>query len=67
MSQTISRNDLEDALALFPQIILIEEDIILGSQQEVIHNHPLVATRKEPLTFSPALTLNQSLTNSFPA
>jgi hypothetical protein len=44
MSQTISRNDLEDALALFPQIILIEEDIILSSQQEVIHNHPLVAT-----------------------
>jgi hypothetical protein len=67
MSQAIKRNDLEDALALFPQIFLIEEDIILSLQQEIIHNHPLVATLQRAPHLLASTHVSQSLTNSFPA
>jgi hypothetical protein len=64
MSQAIKRNDLEDALALFPQIFLIE-DIILSSRQEIIHDHPLIATLQANPHLLASTHVNQSLTNSF--
>jgi hypothetical protein len=55
------------ALALFHRIFLVEEDIILSSQQGIIHNHPLVATRQGAHQLLASTHGNQILTNAFPA